>query len=124
MTNKHTPDHQEFLELSSKQYHVETEPSTIPVISEPTQQTGAFDAQGLAFIFAFGAFVISLLCLYKVFKKDNQPSHKTTPKRPRPKEPILGIRPEFIQEAKSERKHRQEQRRKYGIFDDDGNRLD
>lgn len=86
----------------------------------------AIDTQALALIFSIGAFLIALICLYAVIKKQETPKiQPTKPKKPkRSNEPILRIRPEFIKEVESEKRHRREQRRKYGIFDDDGNRID
>lgn len=73
----------------------------------------------IALIFRIGAFVISLICVYAITKKP-----KIQQKKKRKNENVpFGIRAEFIEEAKSERVHRLEQRRKYGIFDENGKRI-
>lgn len=82
----------------------------------------AIDTQALALIFSIGAFVIALLCLYAVIKKPKSSNDNVKPIKfkIRKSEPILKIRPEFLKEVESEKTHRQRQRRKYGILDDEG----
>lgn len=76
------------------------------------------DLPTIAIIFSIGAFIIALICLFKITQQ--QKAKKTNHKK---SERLFGIKPEFIEEAKSEREHRLKQRKKYGIFDENGNRI-
>lgn len=84
----------------------------------------AVNLPAIATIFSIGAFLIALICLYAVIKKpkSSNDNAKPTKFKIRKSEPILQIRPEFLKEVESEKAHRLKQRRKYGIFDDDGKR--
>lgn len=79
----------------------------------------------IAMMFSIGAFVIALICLHKISINQKPRKHKIPkPKKTRHSDVPFGIRPEFIEEAKKERAHRMAQRKKYGIFDENGNRID
>ena len=70
----------------------------------------------IAIIFAIGAFIIACIALFK-------PNEKK-PKKRKPNKTTFRISPKFVKEAKSEREHRKKQREKYGIFDENGKRID
>lgn len=130
--NTNNQNWQEFQELSNQRILSEQPDNTVTTSTIETHQltpseqnTAVFDTQGMALIFGIGAFIISLICLYTVLKnsKNNQQDKPNKLRIKRKSSAPFGIRPEFLEEAKSERQHRIAQRKKYGIFDKDGKRL-
>ena len=106
--NTNNQNWQEFQELSNQRILSEQPDNTVTTSTIKTHQ-----------------LTPSLICLYTVLKnsKNNQQDKPNKLRIKRKSSAPFGIRPEFLEEAKSERQHRIAQRKKYGIFDKDGKRL-
>ena len=80
----------------------------------------------IAIIFSIGAFIMACLAFF-ISDKNKGQKHQELPKqkmKQKPSKTNFAISPKFIKEAKSERQHRKKQREKYGIFDENGKRID
>lgn len=113
-------DYQEFVKLSDKKYYAE-QPAKEPYKSE------LFDSSAVKVMplyLIIGAILGLCIGIFaKKLAKSLKQQKRKKPSKKRQNEPF-GIRSEFIKEAKSEREHRMRQRKKYGIFDKHGNRID
>lgn len=107
----------EFVKLSDNRAYVEYNPKQ----QKEPYKSELFDSlavKTLPLYLLIGAMLgLGIGIFFKtIAKKANQKKRKK-------QNNLKLIRPEFREQTKSERKHRQSQRKKYGIFDDDGNRL-
>lgn len=117
--NQQRNDYQEFIELSDKKYHVE-QPTKEPYKSELFDNPAV---KALPLYLAVGAILgLGIGIFFKILaKKSKKQKHS---KRFKKQQPLQIIRPEFREQARQEREHRLKQRKKYGIFDENGNRID
>lgn len=109
-------DLKEFQELSDKRIYSESESNAStqePYQSELFSNTAV---KSMPLYLVIGAILGLMIGIF--FKT----LAKRLTQRKKKQKPLQIIRPEFKEESRREREHRLKQRRKYGIFDDDGNR--
>lgn len=115
--NQQRNDYQEFIELSDNRAYVEQAPKE-PYKSELFDNPAV---KALPLYLVVGAILgLGIGIFFKTLAKKS----KKRSKRFKKQQPLQIIRPEFREETKREREHRLKQRKKYGIFDENGNRID
>lgn len=116
--NQQRNDDQEFIKLSDNRIysedtmHVEQSPYKKLLDDPVIQAMPPYVIVGIVIGICIGVFLGA--------------ESRNKPKRfkRRKNQPLQIIRPEFREETKSERAHRMAQRKKYGIFDENGKRID
>ncbi|STY98816.1 Uncharacterised protein [Moraxella lacunata] len=109
-------DWKEFQELSDKRIYVESETSNSTQEPYQSELFNQSTVKSMPLYLVIGAVVGLVIGIF--FKT----LAKRLTQRKSKQKPLKIIRPEFREATKQEREHRQRQRRKYGIFDEKGER--